>query len=365
MKRLGVSSAIINGEHIRGDIAVEDGRIAEVGLPPTSSDLIAAPGFVDLQVNGFGGVDFNDATPEELAEGTRHLLSHGITSFLANVTTAPIDTMVTSIDKVREAASRTDVGSTILGVHAEGPYLSPSRPGAHPIKDLASPDPEGFGKLLGTAFVRMVTIAPELPRADELIELAVNAGVVVSLGHSVANASQAHRAFDAGAKTVTHLFNAMEPIIGRDPSLAGAALTRDDVTIQLIADGIHLDETTVRLAWAAAGGRIALVSDAIVAPSPEPRRLELRGYEITVDGHRVMLANGTLAGSAATAPHGVRTLVAAGVPAFDAIAAATEIPAKLIGQPEIGVLKVGGTADIVILDAELEVQKVFKGGVEA
>ena len=256
--RLGVEAAIVDGELLRGDVEIVDGRVVGVGLAGTGRG-IAIPGLVDLQVNGFAGVDLAHADAAGYALVAERLAAVGTTSFQATFVTASEHDLVRALGQVPPSCPG------LLGVHLEGPFLSPARLGAHLPAGRIDPDPAVLERLVAAGPVRQMTIAPELPGALALIDLLPAHGVVASLGHTDATSDEAARAFDRGARTVTHLFNAMRPLRQRDPGIVGAALTRPDVVVQLIVDGQHLDDEIVRLVWSAAGGRVALVSDSIAA----------------------------------------------------------------------------------------------------
>ena len=259
--RLGVHAAVVDGVLLRGDVEVEDGRIAAVGVNGGGGSGIAIPGLVDLQVNGFGGVDFASADIAGYRRAGEALLESGVTAFQPTLITAPEEELVAALTEL----PREPIGPRVIGAHLEGPFLSPLRLGAHPVDSPARPRPgaartparhrPGLGDD-ARAGARRRARADRPPHAR---------GVVASCGHSDATAEQAGRAFDRGAATVTHLFNAMRPLGHRDPGIAGAALARDDVIVQVILDGHHLAEETARVVWRAAAGRIALVSDAIAA----------------------------------------------------------------------------------------------------
>jgi N-acetylglucosamine-6-phosphate deacetylase len=207
-----------------------------------------------------------------------------------------------------------------------------------------------------------MTVAPELPGADAVIRRLLERGVVVSAGHTNATAAEAHGAFDLGVSTVTHLFNAMRPFRSRDPGVAGVALTRTDVSVQLIVDGHHLADETVRLAWAAAAGRVALVTDATAGALGNDGSYQLGDVSIEVAGGVPMREDGVLAGTVLTMIDAVRNLHALGIPFEDAVGAATAVPARIIGRPELGVLEPGGPADVVVLDDSLEIVRVLCAG---
>jgi N-acetylglucosamine-6-phosphate deacetylase len=358
--RLGVGAAVVDGALIRGDVEVADGRIAAVGLEGGGSS-IAVPGFVDLQANGFGGVDFANADAAAYRRAGEALLASGVTAFQPTLITAPEDDLVAALAEV----PADPIGPRILGVHLEGPFLSPERPGTHPPEALRAPDQVLLERLLDAGPVTYVTLAPELPGALELVELLHARGIVVAFGHSDATADEAHAGFDRGVATVTHLFNAMRPFAHRDPGIAGAALARDDVIVQLIVDGHHLADDTVAVAARAAAGRLALVTDAMAAAGVGDGSFRLSGIDVEVRDGAARRADGVLAGSVVTMPESIRRLHALGVPLLDAIAAATSVPARVLGDGSLGVIRVGGPADLVVLDDALEVRSVVVAGQEA
>jgi N-acetylglucosamine-6-phosphate deacetylase len=358
--RLGVEAAIVEGVLVQGDIALDDdGRLADVGLSGGGSG-IAAPGFVDLQVNGFAGVDFASADAAGYARAGEALLETGVTAFQPTLITAPEEELVAALAEVPTEP----IGPLILGVHLEGPFLSAARLGAHPPEARRDPDLALAARLLAAGPVAYMTVAPELPGALELIETLQTQGVVVSAGHSNATAPEAALAFDLGVGTVTHLFNAMRPLAHRDPGIAGAALARDDVIVQVIFDGVHLAPETATLVWKAARGRLALVTDAIAAAAAGDGSVRLSGVDVHVQDGVARRADGTLAGSTVTMPESVRILHRLGAPLVEAIAAATSVPARAARRADVGVLRVGERADVVVLDDRLEVRSVFVGGRE-
>jgi N-acetylglucosamine-6-phosphate deacetylase len=210
--------------------------------------------------------------------------------------------------------------------------------------------------------VRLVTLAPELPGALELVDLLQERGVVVSCGHSDATAEEAERAFDRGVGTVTHLFNAMRPLSHRDPGIVGAALARDDVVVQLILDGHHVADETALLVWRAAAGRLALVTDAMAGAGQGDGRYRLGDVEVEVRDGSARSADDVLAGSVLTMVQAVRNLHALGVPLADALVAATAVPARVVGAAGLGRIERGAPADLVVLDDNLELTRVLVGG---
>jgi N-acetylglucosamine-6-phosphate deacetylase len=224
------------------------------------------------------------------------------------------------------------------------------------------PDPALLERLLAGGNVRVMTLAPELPGADELIDRLLLGGVVVSCGHTDATAEEAAHAFDRGALAVTHLFNAMRPFQHRDPGLAGAALARDDVIVQIILDGVHLAEETARIVWQAAGGRVALVTDAVAAAGMGDGFYFLGGSEIEVRNGIARSLDDILAGSSLTMIDAVRNLHGLGIPLTQAVAAASSVPARVLGASDLGRLDVGLPADLIVLDDNLEIERVCIGG---
>ena len=254
----------------------------------------------------------------------------------------------------------------MIGAHLEGPFLSAERPGMHPVEHMRAPDLALLDRLLDAGPVTEMTLAPELPGADALVRRLRERGVVVSAGHTNATAEEANRGFDLGIAGLTHVFNAMRPLRSRDPGVAGAALTRPDVVVKMIVDGHHLARETVQLVWACAAGRVALITDAMAAAGAGGGTFRFGEVEIEVEaGAAPMLEDGTLAGSVLTMIDAVRNLHALGVPFEQAVGAATEVPARLLGRDDIGVLEPGGPADIVVLDDRLEIQTVLCAGTEA
>jgi N-acetylglucosamine-6-phosphate deacetylase len=359
--RLGVAAALVDGRLVPGDVEVADGRVGAVGLGGGAGRGIAAPGLVDLQVNGFGGVDLYGADAGGWRQAGESLLATGVTAFVPTLISAPeADTL-----QALRGIPRAPIGPRLLGAHLEGPFLSPRRPGTHDPAHLRAPDAALLGRLLDAGRVALVTLAPELPGALDLVDALLARGVAVSAGHSDATAEEARAAFDRGVRTVTHLFNAMPPFAHRAPGLAGAALARDDVIVQLIADGHHLAPDTVRVAWAAARGRLALVTDAMAAAAAPDGEHRLGRLTVRAEGGVVRNAAGTLAGSALTLIEAVRNLHALGAPLEAALSAATEVPARVLGRGDVGRLAIGAPADVAVLDDRLEVVRVLVGGAQA
>jgi len=355
-----------------GWLSVRGGGIAGVGrdAPPAGSavvDLAGAyvlPGFVDLHMHGGGGAQITTDDPDEIRHAVAFHRRHGTTSTLASLVTDRPDRMVAAAAAVAGLIRRGEPG--IVGIHLEGPFLNPDRRGSHHREYLLAPDPEALRRLLdaGDGQVRVVTLAPELPGGMDLVHSLSAAGVVAAVGHTDATYDQAHAAFAGGARLATHLFNAMRAFHHRDPGPAGAALDDERVTCELINDGVHLHPAAVRLASAAAPGRIAFVTDATPAAGMTSGRYHLGPVPVVADGGTVRLLDGTLAGSTLTMDAAVRRAVRDdGLPIADVAAAAATTPARLVGIADrTGTLAPGLAADLVVLDADLRVRAVVADG---
>lgn len=371
--KLGVSAALVDGVFVPGDVSVDGGAIVEVGLATGTGSGIAAPGFIDLQVNGFAGVDLLATDLEGYRRVGEALLATGTTAFQPTFVTAPESAL---LDALR-AMPVGGIGARVLGAHLEGPFLSPRRAGVHDPRHLSAPDLALLRRLLDAAAeqggpegrqphrsISQVTLAPELPGAFELVDELVARGITVSAGHSDATAAEAHLGFDRGIRTVTHLFNAMRPSTSRDPSVGFAALARHDVLVQMIVDLHHVAPDTVRVAWNAAAGRFALVTDAAPAAGMGDGEFVLGGRRIEAEDGVVRGPEGQLAGSALTMIEAVRNLHGLGVSLEAALAAASAVPARIAGRPDLGRLAPGAPADVVVLDDRLEIRQVLVDGRE-
>jgi N-acetylglucosamine-6-phosphate deacetylase len=356
--KLGVEAALVGDLLVQGDVEVTDGLISAVGVSSPGGRGIAVTGFVDLQVNGFGGVDFLDADADGYRRAGEALLETGVTAYLPTLITSPEQQILAAMSEVPMTAAR----PRILGMHLEGPFLSPNRLGTHEASSRRDPDLALLDRLLDSGPVRLMTLAPELPGATRLIDRLLERGVAVSLGHTDATAEQANAAFDRGARSVTHLFNAMRPFLHRDPGVVGAALARDDVVVWIIVDGIHLAPETVQVAWRAARGRLAVVTDAITGAGLPEGLYSLGNVDVHVHEGTVRGPDGVLAGSVLTMVEAVRNLHGLGVPFEDAVAAATSVPARVLGDATLGRVDIGLPADLVVLNDRVEIERVLVGG---
>jgi N-acetylglucosamine-6-phosphate deacetylase len=359
--RLGVSGALVAGEIVPGDVSVADGRVEAVGLAGEGAGL-AVPGFVDVQVNGFAGVDFLGASAEEHAHAAAAMAATGVTAYLPTLISAPPDAYRRALTTL---AALPGGGPRMLGAHLEGPFLSPSWPGAHPPQHLRTPDVALVDELRAVGPVATMTVAPELEGGLEFVEALAARGIVVHLGHTDADAACCHRAFNRGARALTHIHNAHRRFRPRDPGPAGVALVRPDVTVTAIVDGVHLAPETAGSAWLAARERLCLITDAVAAAGMGDGTFVIGDREVQVDGGVSRLADGTLAGSTATLDRCVRELVALGATVAEAVHAATLAPARLLGRSDLGRLEPGSPADVAVLDDELQVRRTLVGGQEA
>ncbi|MGZ8647776.1 MAG: N-acetylglucosamine-6-phosphate deacetylase [Solirubrobacteraceae bacterium] len=333
-------------------VVIEGGRIAAVE-PAGPADVVLdegllAPGLIDLQVNGAFGVDF--ATSLDWGAAARRLPETGVTSFLPTLVSAPIDDLVRGLRTPLRSA-----GARMLGVHVEGPFLT--RAGAHDPACLCDPTPERLDALLEPGTMALLTLAPERPGALAAIGRAAAAGVVVSIGHSEATAEVVTAAADAGARMVTHLFNAL------GPGIASRALSDQRLFCGLIADGHHVSNAAVAAAFTDAPGRIALVSDGIEATGMPPGRYRLGRVPVTVEpGMPPVRDDGTLAGSVLRLDAAVAHAVAAGADPAAAIYAASRVPADVLQREDLGRIAPGARADLVWLGPGFEAGATWVGG---
>lgn len=344
--------------------AGDDWRLLE---PPTGTRVldvagdVLAPGFVDVHSHGGGGHAHDDGADAIRAARRAHL-RHGTTSAVISLVTAPIDLL---LERVATVAALAEHDPTVLGSHLEGPFLDPGHHGAHDPALLRPASADTVDALLraGRGTIRQVTIAPELPGAADAIARFTAAGVTVGVGHTAADASRARAAFDAGATLLTHAFNAMPGIHHRAPGPVVAALRDHRVTLEVIADGVHVDTELIAVLFAAAPGRIALVTDAMAAAAGRDGAYLLGELPVTVaDGVARIDATGAIAGSTLTQDAALARVVALGVPLADAVAAVTSVPADAIGAAGVGRLTVGAPADVVRLRGDLTVGQVWSAG---
>ena len=360
-----------------GYVRVADGVIAEAGegRPQGAPDVhlpdgLLAPGLVDLQVNGYFGHDMVDADEAAWHTVVSRLPETGVTAFLPTFITAPVRTQAEALRRTRDLLPGLPAGTRVLGVHLEGPFLSEKRKGAHNAAHLTDPLPGDIETLLETGLVKLVTLAPERNGALEAIRTLTAAGVLVSVGHSDATAAQVAAAADAGARKVTHIFNAQTGVHHRDPGVAVQALIDERLSPGLILDLHHVGPEVATLVLRAAAGRVVLVTDAASAAGMPPGTYDLGGEPITMPEQGPPLrADGTIAGSGLRLDEAVGNAIALGVGAAAAVDAATRIPADLAGRPDLGRIAPGAAADLVWLGPDhrahatwVNGQEVFGGG---
>ena len=358
------------------DLTVREGKIEAILAPneavPKADEkvlvpeaMILAPGLTDMHCHGAMGGDFSDADPEAWESFLAYEASVGVTQLCATTMTLPIVKLRTMLDLVRDYAPDNEQTANLVGVHLEGPFLSSQFPGCQNPMDLRSPDLDHLEELLDQAGgkVKSLTLAPELPNALDVIK-ELSDRCLISLGHTAADYSTAVKAFQAGASHLTHLFNAMTGWHHREPALLGAAFDNPKVTVELIADGIHLHPSTIRLAFKLFPGRIALISDSMRACGLADGNYEFGGQIVSKKGNEARLKDGQLAGSVTHLADGLRTAVKAGIPLETALQACTETPARLLGiDHEIGVIEVGRVANLILLDErDLSLKQVYLQG---
>jgi len=377
-------------------VLIDEGRVLESSsrtsrqLPAGVSvsdfgDAVMAPGYLDLHIHGSAGFDVMDDDARALPAIEQLLARHGVTSYFPTTVTAPMDTILRALERLASAiekrerdferkdrnADGTDRARP-LGIHLEGPFISHARRGVHPPENLLTPTLAAFERFWQAARgrIRMVTIAPELQGAPEVIAEAARRGVCVSLGHSDADFEAAERGIAAGARHSTHTFNAMRPLSHntldhRSPGILGAVLTDGRVSADIIADGVHLDPAIVKLVASAKGPeQTVLITDAISATGMPDGRYRLGSFEVDVRDGKCM-ADGKLAGSVLTMDRAVRNLARfAEWDLSQAVAAASRNPARVARIANKGVLAVGADADFVVLSPAGEVLRTFIGGVE-
>jgi N-acetylglucosamine-6-phosphate deacetylase len=354
----------------RAGVVVRDGRIEAVALDPRDGDLpaqrravrgVIAPGFVDLQVNGAFGADVGvDASALETI--SRELPRTGVTAYLPTAISWPLERYAGLFEALERAGDAP--GARILGVHLEGPFLAPTRHGAHDPENLRAVDRGVLEQLLSSGRVRVMTLAPELPGALEAIELIAGAGAVASAGHTEASHDEVVRAADAGLTLGTHLFNAMSPLGHREPGPAGALLSDERLRTGIIADGIHVHPAALRIAHRAKGTEgLVLVTDAMQAAGMPDGTYALSGRRVNVADGAARLDDGTLAGATATMDEVIRRAQGfLGLSLEETIRMATRAPAQALGLDRVGQIAPGAEADLVVLGADGAVEETLVAG---
>jgi N-acetylglucosamine-6-phosphate deacetylase len=371
-----------SGELGDAAILIRDGVIESVGprsgvsLPAgatevQATDLIATPGFIDVHIHGAGGHDVMEATEDALKAVAKMIASHGTTSFLATTVTANPDAICKSSEGIARYIGTqylaADSRAEVLGIHFEGPFISPVRPGVHPLEWIHLPSADMLAKFIAAAggHAQLITIAPELLGATPCIEAARNAGLVVGMGHTDANYEQARAAIAHGVHHAIHVYNAMRPFSHRDSGVIGAVLTSPEVTAELIADGIHVEDIAMKMLLQAKGAAgVILISDGTAATGMSDGKYMLGEMEVTVSGGVCRNSEGKLAGSALTLDRSLRNIVKLGIPLGDALRMLTFNPAKLLGiEFKKGSLRAGADADILLFDSALNITQVYTRGI--
>src|SRR5438105_5829320 len=365
-------------------VVIEDGKIAAIGrrdaieIPKGAKEYDArqytvVPGFVDIHIHGAGARDVMEASSDALETVTATVAKHGTTTLIATTVSAPVDETCKSLEGIaryiesdanRRAPSA--IRAQIHGIHLEGPFISAARRGVHPPAALAEPTVAVFNRLLAAAngCTRILTLAPELPGAQQVIEAAKKAGVTVALGHTDATYAEARMGIEHGARHAVHVFNAMRPFSHRETGVLGAILTDNSVSAELIADGVHVDDPAIQILLAAKGiSGVVLVSDGTAATGMPDGTYRLGPFEFTVSGGVCRNAEGRLAGSTLTLDRAIRNIVKLGAPLSDAVRMLTLNPATLLGiEFKKGVLRTGADADIILLNEGLELSRVWARG---
>lgn len=358
-------TVVIEGRKI---VKIEEGFKPSEGSEATIIDArgkTVAPGFIDIHVHGGDGHDTMDATPQAIQGMAQFFASHGVIGFLPTTVTAPKEAILTAIENAALCQREQVGGAQVLGVHLEGPYISPSKPGAQPVRFIRPADPDEYCEFFAWDNVRLITLAPEISENKELIAYAVQQGATVAVGHSAASYDEVLAAVSLGLSHSIHTFNGMGGLHHREPGTVGAVLTCDEITAEVIADNIHIHPAVIKLLVRAKGvERTVLMTDAIRAAGMSDGTYDLGGQLVTVKESVARIATGSLAGSTLTMDRAVRNaMAAAGLSLAEALRMASYNPALVIGmEREKGSLEPGKDADIILLDDELRVVLTMVGG---
>ena len=373
MKGLKNVTAYIAGKGlIRTDIAIEDGKIAEIGKldvePIFETDGIVLPGFIDEHIHGAGGSDAMDGTEEALQTISEYVAKEGTTGFLATTMTQSPENIGKALKNVKNVREKGEYkGAEVLGVHLEGPFISPKHVGAQPLEYVAKPAPETFDKYneLSGGNIKIVTLAPEVEGGLDLVKHLKNIGVVASIGHTGAKFSDVEAAVAAGASNVTHTYNAQTPLHHREAGVVGAAMLFDELNCEMICDTIHVSVPAIRIfVKNKPHDKFTLITDAMRAKGMPDGLSELGGQQVFVKNGEARLADGTLAGSVLKMNVAIKNLVEkAGVSLTEAVDFASANPAKNLGlYDERGSIEVGKRADFAVMDNDFNILCTVVGG---
>ncbi|WP_289138978.1 N-acetylglucosamine-6-phosphate deacetylase [uncultured Brevibacillus sp.] len=378
-QEFGLRGAVIaNGAEITdGLVVIDGGSIRFAGeaqdysgeLPETIFQVEGwiCPGFMDIHMHGIDGHDTMDGTPESFQAISKALTRFGVTSFLATTMTAPYEEIEPVLSTIAQVSRQGLDGAEVVGIHLEGPWINPRYKGAQKEENIALPQLDAVRRLyeLAEGLIKVVTIAPEQPEALEAITWLKEQGVIVSAGHTGASFAQASQAVEAGVRHFTHCFNAMTGLHHREPGVVGAAMYHEQLSTELIADGIHVHPAVMNILYRVkTAGRLALVSDSMRAAAMGEGTYDLGGQEVHVHGDQAKLADGTLAGSILTLNRAVANMVTLSkVPLPEAVEMASHTPATILGLGERkGRLAAGYDADVTVLDKQFDVSMTFVAG---
>lgn len=364
-----------DGWRYNADILLENGKILDI-VPSGSYEgeqvvnvdgCYVCPGFIDIHIHGCAGRDVMDGSVESLEEMAKFVAGHGTTSFLATTTTSSLEATRNSLKAVNEIMKKQSQGAQIIGVHLEGPFINSRAKGAQAEKYILPASRDNFAELVGEyeGIVRRITMAPDIEGAQELTEYLVNNGIVVSMGHTAASYEKCIEGIEWGMSHATHFYNAMTPLKHREPGAVGAFMEREDTTIELIADFVHVHPVALKIAVGVKGfSKVALITDSLAATGMDDGEYFLGSEEVVVvQGVARLKRGGNLAGSTLTQDQALRNMVSIGFEVNDVIRMLTEVPAAIAGVGHRkGRIEKGFDADLVILDKNLNVNMVFING---
>ncbi len=361
---------VISGKKIDALGEVNDVKISSSTKVYDLDGMMLTPGFIDLLVHGGGGYGFADENDVAIEKASEFFFSHGTTGMLASLYSKPIKLLLKDVSRIAGYAEKNKGKTNVLGIHMEGPFINPEMKGAMKEEYLWNPDVAKWEELFSASrgYIKLMTIAPELPGNLDVMRAAANDGVVLSIGHSTAQLHDIENAIDNGAAHVTHMFNAMRPFHHRTPGVMVGALLRNELKLELIADSIHVHPAVMRLLYNIKGdGGIILITDAIRASGMPDGDYTFMDQKITVKEKKAFLEDGTLAGSTLTLDQAVKNMVElVGVPLTDAVRMASLNGAKVLAcENRKGIIAVGKDADLVVMDSKFDVyMTIYQGTVK-